>query len=129
MDLAQPTRAVHTMLRACQKSPQIEMILLTLILVFPSACTKRDPQAAFEHAQKVLEQGDINSAAKEAEVGYKDFHTVNSEWAWKFTILRGRVLHWQGRNDEMLALFGTEPNPPSTGELAVKKLWLTAQIF
>ena len=94
--------------------------LSLLVLVCLSACAHRDPEVAFNHAQRVLEQGDIIAAAKEAEEGYKDFHSVSTEWAWRFTILRARVLHWQGRNEEMLTLLASEPRPPSSGELAMK---------
>jgi len=31
------------------------------------------------------------------------------------------VLHWQGRNDDVLALLTSEPGPPLSGELAVKR--------
>jgi CHAT domain-containing protein/Tfp pilus assembly protein PilF len=69
----------------------------------------------------VLQHGDIVAAGKEAEKGYLDFHRVSTEWAWVFTILKARILHWQGKNDEVLALLQSEPTPPLSGELAVKK--------
>jgi CHAT domain-containing protein/Tfp pilus assembly protein PilF len=69
----------------------------------------------------VLQHGDIVTAGKEAEKGYLDFHRVSTEWAWVFTILKARILHWQGKNDEVLALLQSEPTPPLSGELAVKK--------
>ncbi|MGB8014039.1 MAG: CHAT domain-containing tetratricopeptide repeat protein [Terriglobales bacterium] len=62
------------------------------------------------------------AAASEAEKGYKDFHTAGPEWAWKFTILRARVLHLRGMDDEALKLLSSEPTPPPSGELAVQKL-------
>ena len=95
--------------------------LSLLVLVCLSACAHRDPLVVVNHAQRVLEQGNIIDAAKEAEEGYKDFHSVSPEWAWTFTILRARVLHWQGRDEEMLILLASEPKPPSSGELAMKK--------
>lgn len=92
------------------------------VLVCFSACTHHDPQVAFDHAMQTLRRGDMVAATSEAEKGYQDFHTIDPEWAWKFTVLRARVLHWRGMNDEALRLLTSEPAPPPSGELAVEKL-------
>jgi CHAT domain-containing protein len=97
-------------------------ILITVVLVCLSACSHRDPQAAFEHARQTLRKGDTVAAALEAEKGYNDFHAVSPEWAWKFTILKARVLHVRGMDKEGLKLLLTESARPPTGELAVQKL-------
>jgi len=98
------------------------MIQLILCLSWLSACSRSpDPRTALDHAQLLLQQGNITSAGKEAEEGYRDFHGLSIEWSWNFTLLRARVLHWQGRNEEMLKVLASEPAPPVTGELAVKK--------
>jgi CHAT domain-containing protein/tetratricopeptide (TPR) repeat protein len=97
-------------------------VLLVTMLVCVSACTHRDPQAAFDHAKETLRKGDTMAAASEAERGYKDFHTFGPEWAWKFTILRVWMLHLRGLNDQALRLLNSEPAPPPSNELAVQKL-------
>jgi CHAT domain-containing protein len=61
------------------------------------------------------------AAAEEADKGYKDFHNISPEWAWKFAILRASVLRWRGMNDEVLKLIASEPDPPSSGDLAVQR--------
>jgi tetratricopeptide (TPR) repeat protein len=63
----------------------------------------------------------MTAAAEEAEKGYKDFHNSSPEWAWKFAILRASVLRWRGMNDEVLKLMASEPDPPSSGDLAVQR--------
>jgi CHAT domain-containing protein len=95
--------------------------LTCAIAIFPACSHRRDPQAAFDHARHTYRYGDIATAGQEAERGYKEFHDVSAEWAWRFAILRATVLHWRGMNDEALSLLASEAAPPSSGELAVRK--------
>ena len=62
------------------------------------------------------------TATVEAEKGYKEFHAISPEWAWRFAILRARVLHWRGMDDEAIKILTSEPAPPPSGELAIQKL-------
>lgn len=95
---------------------------LLLALACLVACTHRDPQAAFDHARQTYRHGDIKTAQREAEEGYRKFHGLSTEWAWKFTILRANALHAEGRDDDALGVLRAEPQPPSAGELAIRKL-------
>ena len=61
-------------------------------------------------------------ATLEAEKGYREFHTASAEWAWKFAILRARVLHGRGMDDEAIKILTSEPASPPSGELAIQKL-------
>ena len=98
---------------------------LFLVLACLPACSRhRDPQAALDHARETLRRGDMVAATEEAEKGYKQFHGLSTEWAWKFTLLRAAAIYRRGTYDEVLSLLAGEPNPPSSGELAVKKRWL-----
>ena len=101
---------------------ELTEVLLFLILTCLSACSRPDPQVAFDHARQTLRKGDMVAAASEAEKGYKDFHAVGPEWAWKFTILRARALRSRGLNDEALRLLTSEPAPTPSGELTIQKL-------
>jgi CHAT domain-containing protein len=90
-----------------------------------AACTQRhNPQAAFEHAFHTFQSGDMIGANREAEQGYKEFRGLNSEWAWKFTILRARVLIRRGEYAEGLRVLNSEPSSLPSEEMAVKKDWL-----
>lgn len=101
------------------------VIPVVLSLAWFSACAhRRDPQVAFDHALQTLQHGEIASAGEEAEKGYKEFHRVGADWAWKFTILRARTLCWQGLNDRALDLLTSEPAPLPPGDLTVQKHWL-----
>jgi CHAT domain-containing protein len=99
---------------------------LALIAVAQTlACSRQHrAQKEFDRAFRSFEQGDINAAAREADRGYRDFHSKGPEWAWKFTILRARVLSWKGMNEELLRMLASEPSPPRDGDLAVQRLRL-----
>jgi CHAT domain-containing protein len=102
------------------RKPKLALLLLTLAAV--STCSHRDPQAAYDHAKQTFRGGDMTAAADEAERDYTEFHGVSTEWAWKFTILRARVLHRRGMNDEALKVMASQQAAPPSGELAVQKL-------
>jgi CHAT domain-containing protein len=97
------------------------LLPLILGLTFGACTGRRDPQAAFDHAIQTLQHGDIATAGDEADRGYKEFHNTGAEWAWKFTVLRARVLLWRSMTDRALALLVSEPAPPSSGDLAVER--------
>ena len=96
---------------------------IPLLLVSLWACTgHRDPQAALDKARQTYRRGDITAALKEAEEGYQEFHGLSTEWAWNFAILRANALHAQGKENEVLNIIASEPNPPTSGDLAIRKL-------
>jgi CHAT domain-containing protein len=66
---------------------------------------------------------------KEADKGYDGFGRASPEWAWKFTILKARILSWEGRNDEVLKLLASEPSPLPSPDLEVQKLRLEGVTF
>ena len=106
----------------CNRNRGPGLALLLVAVTCLSACTRhRDPQAAFEHARQTYQHGDFGTALREAEEGYREFHTLNAEWAWKFAILRASALHRQGFDGEVLKLFEAEPAPLPSGDLAVRR--------
>ena len=112
---------------AAHASRVVSAILLPACLL---ACSsRRDPQAAFDHAQETFHHGNLAAAAEDAERGYKEFHRINSEWAWKFRILEADVLTWRGMNEPALALLGSEPASGPSSELAIKKQWVEASAY
>src|SRR5271168_450991 len=100
------------------------ILLILLLAILPGCAHQRDPQSAFDRARKTLAHGDLAAATYEAERGYKEFHNISPEWAWKFTIVRASALYQQGMYDKALKLMASEPAVPPSGELAVKKQWL-----
>lgn len=98
-------------------------VLLVLGLAGSPACTTHhDPQADYDHARQLYRQGSVAASAEEAKKGYKEFHRTSPDWAWKFRMLEADTLLWQGKASEALALLASEPAPPSSGELAVRRL-------
>ena len=96
-----------------------------LVTAALAACFRhRDPQAAYDHALETFRHGDMPAAGIEAEKDYKEFRSVSREWAWKFTILRARILYAQGMNEAVLKLLTSEPDARPSGDLAIRQLWL-----
>jgi CHAT domain-containing protein len=107
----------------CARAGTVRVVILTLVIAFLFACSRRrDPQTVLDHARQTYRHGDIKAAWKEAEEGYKEFHGVSPEWAWRFSILKANALHVEGRDDEALKVLTSEPYPPPSGELAIRKL-------
>jgi CHAT domain-containing protein len=104
--------------------------LLALAFVCMSSCSRnRDPQTVLDHARQTLRHGDKTAGAEEAETGYKEFHTLNAEWAWKFVVLKASVLYGKGLNEEVIKVLASEPAAPPSGDLAIKKLRLEGGAF
>jgi CHAT domain-containing protein len=96
-------------------------IALVAFCVF--SCSRHpDPQAAYDHARQTFRSGDKTTGADEVERGYRKFHGLNTEWGWKFAILKANLLYGRGMNDEALRLLASEPSQPPSTELAIKKL-------
>lgn len=101
------------------------MALLFLSVACVSTCSHhRDPQVAYDHAVQTFQRGDMTAAGAEAEKDHEQFRDTGSEWAWKFTLLRGKVLYRRGMYEEALKVLASEPAAPASGELAVKRDWL-----
>jgi CHAT domain-containing protein len=106
---------------AGSKSRVFAHVPIAIILVCLSACVDRDPQAAYDRAKRSYRHGDMATAEAEAAEGYRNFHGVSSQWAWQFTILKAKILNWQGDNDRALELLTSEPGHLPSGDLAVQK--------
>src|SRR6202167_6797776 len=100
----------------------LRALLLAFVVGSLPGCSRRDPQAAFDHARQTLREGDAVAAALEAEKGYEDFSASGPEWAWRFTILKAWALHSRGLDDQVLELLSSDLVPPPIGELSVQKL-------
>ncbi len=98
-----------------------ELVLLIVATACLSACTRHDPQVVYDQARQTFRRGDLGAARIETEKGYAEFHNVNAEWAWKFAVLKAGVLHRQGLDVEVVRVMTSEPSPPPSGDLAVRR--------
>ena len=99
----------------------LDLLALTLLVASLSACTRRpDPRAEFDVAWDLYQHGNLVRADEESKKGYDHLQHSSPEWAWKFTILRARILHEEGRYEDVLKLLSSEPAAPA-GELLVQK--------
>jgi CHAT domain-containing protein len=108
----------------------IKTIPLICTLLFWMGCMRhQDPQTFFDRALQAYQRGDITTAEQESDAGYRSSHTVSPEWAWKFTILKARVLHWKSQNDELLKLLASEQEAVPPGNLTVLRLRYAAVAY
>ena len=99
------------------------LIASVLVLICGLSCRHTDdPQANYDHASKVLLQGNLKQAEHEAHEQCKRSRDSNAEWAWKFRILEARALLQQGRYEETLVLLSSFPLPVDQPDLVVSIL-------
>jgi CHAT domain-containing protein len=60
------------------------------------------PRTLYEHAWRELNQGNLDGALQKADRGLQLYHSPDSEWFWRFKILKAETLVWQHRNKESL---------------------------
>jgi CHAT domain-containing protein/Tfp pilus assembly protein PilF len=121
-----------TQSQSCLKEWRMRILArapLAIALIFsvatPPGCGRRsDPQTTFEHLRQTLAHGNLAAANDEAENGYKKFHSVSPEWAWKFDFVRATVFYEQGKYESVLELLASEPAALPTGDPSVRKRWL-----
>ncbi len=101
----------------------IGSLLLTLICLL--SCTRtHEPQQTFEQVRQTFVHGDLIRSQKEAEKYYNKFIHSSPEWAWKFRVLEGETLMWQGMSEKVLALLGSERPPSNWRDLTILTLTL-----
>ena len=98
----------------------LPVVLFLAIAFLPNCSRRRDPQSAYEHALQTFQHGDLKRSLEDAKEGYDEFHTVSADWRWKFRILEANAMVSQQKSADALALLASEPEPPSSGELAVQ---------
>jgi len=116
--------------RSLRIHPLPTLILIVAVISASSACTRIPaPDAVFDHAWQTFQSGDLIGAQGEADKAYREFHSLNRDWAWTFTILSARILYRRGLYEEALKRLASETAPPPQGELAIKKLWLQGLLY
>jgi CHAT domain-containing protein len=99
--------------------------LLTVAMILSWSCHRlSSPQQAFDHAWDLFDKGDMIRAQDEAGKGYDQFHSSSPDWAWKFTILKARILRRRGMYEEALGILNSESASDPQGEIGVEKFWL-----
>jgi len=62
------------------------------------------PQKVYDTAWEELKRGDLELALRDADRGLRRYPSPNTQWHWRFRVLKAEVLVWQHRNEESLAL-------------------------
>src|SRR5579864_1060785 len=105
--------------------PPLGFLLLLTIL----ACNSQTPQFAFDRANRAFLHGDLSAAQEQAEKGYRDFHGLGPDWAWRFRILEANVLMWRGLSQQVQPLLLSEATPTPAGDLTIHRRRLEALVY
>ena len=69
-----------------------------------------------------MERGEIQPALTETERILRCYPTQNSEWHWRFRVIKAEILHQQGLDSESLALLKPElPQHLASSDIAVRR--------
>lgn len=75
-------------------------------------------------------RGDLEKAKASAARAYLHFSGRDPQWAWKFRLLEGEVMGWQGSNKDLLRLLDSDlPASLAHGDLGVERHMLRALAF
>ncbi len=83
--------------------------------------SKTPPQQAYDDAWLKVNRGDLSAALVESEAGLKQFPSQDSEWHWRFAILKAEIKMRQRANKESLALL--EPELPVSLKATDLPVW------
>jgi len=70
------------------------------------------PQSTYADSWVKLKRGDLNDALTQADAALRNFSSPDTEWHWRFTVLKGEILARQRRKKESLELLAQDL-PPS----------------
>src|ERR1700689_410867 len=88
----------------------------------PACSLRQSPQAAFADAYKAFVHGDLTRTQEKAHQECARFRDSNPEWSWKFRILEGESLLWQGMYPQALATVDSQPPGPSNKDSLIEIL-------
>ena len=93
------------------------MFCLGLVLA-SGGCTRPlwySPERDYQDCWLKLKRGDLKAASEEMDGALRRFPSPDTDWHWRFTVLRAEILMRQRLNDESLALLKPDL-PPSLAD-------------
>lgn len=76
----------------------------------------------YDDASLKLKRGEISSAQEETDSALRRFPSEDTEWHWRFRLLKAEILHRQGKQNEALALVSRElPSSLANGDLPIRQ--------
>ena len=74
----------------------------------------------YEETWIQLERGDLHRALRQADSQLRMFRDTNSEWHWRFTVLKGEILVRQGLDADAVAFLQNDlPSALGSSEIAI----------
>ena len=74
--------------------------------------SKMSPEQVYQDTWLKVNRGDLSAALVQSDAGLEEFASPDSEWHWRFTILKAEIKMRQRSNKESLALL--EPELPAS---------------
>ena len=105
----------------------LTLLLLLFLLPFEDSRPQM-AQVAYDHAWRLLQQGDLVGSQQEAALGYQRFQSSNPEWAAKFKLLLAQAMLYRGMYDAALDNLSSY-NESTSQEGTVQKLAIEAVAF
>jgi len=83
--------------------------------------SKFSPQRIYGDTWLKVNRGDLSSALNDTDAALRQFPSTDSEWHWRFTVLKAEIMMRQRSNKESLALL--EPELPASLKSTDLPVW------
>jgi CHAT domain-containing protein/Tfp pilus assembly protein PilF len=98
-------------------------LVLSGVSLWPFAC--RSPESVYDTIKLEVDRGEFNSTLTETDTALRQYGTGNTEWEWRFRLLKARILVSRSQGEDALSLLKPEPPAqlPSTEIREQRKLY------
>jgi CHAT domain-containing protein len=100
-----------------------------LLLTCGVGCNRDDPRAAFDHALKAFQHGDLKESQDLSHRQYEKFEGSDPAWALRFRILEAESMLWRGMSQDALNLLRSVTVPAVDRESAIHALAVQGVAF
>ncbi|MGH9757582.1 MAG: CHAT domain-containing protein, partial [Candidatus Acidiferrales bacterium] len=82
-------------------------------MLFAAGCRRaRPPQTIYDEVRQKSQRGDLDGALREADQAAREYSSGNTEWSWRFRVLKAQILVLRGSPQDALILL-KDPLPDS----------------
>jgi CHAT domain-containing protein len=108
------------------QAPPLAWAVVLLVLVPLQGSLPGDATAAFLHAWKLFQRGELAKSQWEAEQGAKRFEGIDPEWSSRFQLLEAKSMFFRGMYEDALVLLSAYHPATDDPDGTVQKLALEA---
>jgi len=109
---------------------RLAWVFLPLLLLIPlqDICTG-SAQAAYDHALRLFQHGELIKSQREAEQAYGQFQISNPAWASKFQLLEAQGMTWRGSYNDALRVLRDHHAPSHDLDENIWELALEGEVL